>query len=235
MATRMRKRGFTLIELLVVIAIIAILAAILFPVFARARENARKSTCQSNLKQIMMGVLQYAQDYDERLPTYRWNNAAVPSVWLDRDNSAANDRHFWLEAIQPYLKNTQMLFCPSQSFGPTTLSNGKMYPAYAYNGAMSGKSLALFQSTADKICIGDIGQKHADRTPTGYVENWFINSDGTTSWKQWSWWCSIHLGGGNYGYLDGHVKFHTEKDKVLGPVLATGSSLPGDQTGYWMP
>jgi len=236
MVTRTRKHGFTLIELLVVIAIIAILAAILFPVFARARENARRSTCQSNLKQIMLGVLQYAQDYDERLPIYRWNNAAVPSVWLDRDNSDANARHFWLEAIQPYLKNTQMLFCPSQSFGPTTLSNdGKMYPAYAYNGAMSGKSLALFQSTADKICIGDIGQKHADRTPTGYVENWFINADGSTSWKQWSWWCSIHLGGGNYGYLDGHVKFHTENDKVLGPVLATRSSLPGDQTGYWMP
>ncbi|NLB96549.1 MAG: hypothetical protein GX785_12685 [Armatimonadetes bacterium] len=128
-----------------------------------------------------------------------------------------------------------MLFCPSQSFGPTTLSNGKMQAAYAYNGAMSGKSLAVFQNTADKICIGDIGQRYTDRTPPGYVENWFINSDGSTNWKQISWWTSIHLGGGNYGYLDGHVKFHTEKDKVLGPVLATGSSLPGDQTGYWMP
>ena len=66
---RMRaQRGFTLIELLVVIAIIAILAAILFPVFAKARENARKSTCQSNLKQMALGVLQYAQDYDEMVP-----------------------------------------------------------------------------------------------------------------------------------------------------------------------
>ena len=101
MGTRMRERGFTLIELLVVIAIIAILAAILFPVFARARENARKSTCQSNLKQIMLGVLQYAQDYDERLPIYRWRNAAIPSVWVDRDDSSANDRHFWLERSSP--------------------------------------------------------------------------------------------------------------------------------------
>ena len=64
----MKKKGFTLIELLVVIAIIAILAAILFPVFARARENARRASCQSNLKQISLGVMQYTQDYDERLP-----------------------------------------------------------------------------------------------------------------------------------------------------------------------
>ena len=78
---------------------------------------------------------------------------------------------------------------------------------------MSGKSLAVFQNTADKICIGDIGQRYTDRTPPGYVENWFINSDGSTNWKQISWWTSIHLGGGNYGYLDGHVKFHTEKTR----------------------
>lgn len=67
----MRKQGFTLIELLVVIAIIAILAAILFPVFARARENARKSSCQSNLKQIGTGLMMYVQDYDETFPTER--------------------------------------------------------------------------------------------------------------------------------------------------------------------
>src|SRR5687767_15336393 len=71
-----RKSGFTLIELLVVIAIIAILAAILFPVFARARENARRTSCASNLKQISLGFLQYAQDYDERLPLPRWFTGA---------------------------------------------------------------------------------------------------------------------------------------------------------------
>src|SRR5512132_4141922 len=96
-----RQRGFTLIELLVVIAIIALLAAILFPVFARARENARKSTCQSNLKQLGTAIMQYTQDYDETLPMNY--NDATTTVW----------RHWW-DAIDPYLKNTGVLRCPSQ-------------------------------------------------------------------------------------------------------------------------
>ncbi len=75
---RQQRRAFTLIELLVVIAIIAILAAILFPVFARARENARRASCQSNLKQIALGIYMYTQDYDERFPLYaQWS--AVPN------------------------------------------------------------------------------------------------------------------------------------------------------------
>ena len=74
----MRKQGFTLIELLVVIAIIAILASILFPVFARAREKARQTSCLSNMKQLGLACSMYAQDYDELLPTedYNWNNNA---------------------------------------------------------------------------------------------------------------------------------------------------------------
>ncbi|MBW3635184.1 MAG: DUF1559 domain-containing protein, partial [Armatimonadetes bacterium] len=96
------KKGFTLIELLVVIAIIAILAAILFPVFGRARENARRSSCQSNLKQIGLGWLQYAQDYDERvLPVNQTgNNFAAP-------------RAGWFSIVQPYMKSSQVMTCPS--------------------------------------------------------------------------------------------------------------------------
>src|SRR2546428_12391240 len=94
--------GFTLIELLVVIAIIAILAAILFPVFARARENARRSSCQSNLKQIGLGIMQYAQDYDERMISSRMslNNA---------DNEGGN----WVVMLQPYVKSYQLFACTS--------------------------------------------------------------------------------------------------------------------------
>jgi prepilin-type N-terminal cleavage/methylation domain-containing protein/prepilin-type processing-associated H-X9-DG protein len=99
------KRGFTLIELLVVIAIIALLAAILFPVFARARENARKSSCQNNLKQIGVGFLQYTQDYDE---TYV---AAFRPIF----GNGCNDRTSYANMIYPYVKNTQVFRCPSHA------------------------------------------------------------------------------------------------------------------------
>jgi prepilin-type N-terminal cleavage/methylation domain-containing protein/prepilin-type processing-associated H-X9-DG protein len=95
-----RHNGFTLIELLVVIAIISLLAAILFPVFARARENGRRASCQSNLKQIGIGMLQYAQDYDETLPAIYYAGGT------------ANQKN-WYQVIQPYLKSTQVLVCPS--------------------------------------------------------------------------------------------------------------------------
>lgn len=97
----MKRRGFTLIELLVVIAIIAILAAILFPVFSSARESARKAACQSNIKQIGTALMMYAQDWDEKFPPNRnWNSVT--------------GRHItWRYAIMPYLKNRQIWVCPS--------------------------------------------------------------------------------------------------------------------------
>src|SRR5687767_3253830 len=121
---RVAKQGFTLIELLVVIAIIAILAAILFPAFARARENARRASCQSNLKQIGLGVMQYTQDYDERLPfveTYPCAGCTTTFV---------QNYVIWAEVTLPYIKSSQVFICPSatkynspKSFPPTNAIN----------------------------------------------------------------------------------------------------------------
>jgi prepilin-type N-terminal cleavage/methylation domain-containing protein len=102
----MQKRGFTLIELLVVIAIIAILAAILFPVFAQAREQARKTTCLSNTKQIGIAVLMYVQDYDEQYPL----------VTDDMDSIDPNHFFTWEDLVQPYVKNYSLMLCPDSTF-----------------------------------------------------------------------------------------------------------------------
>jgi len=140
------RRGFTLIELLVVIAIIAILAAILFPVFAKAREKARQSTCLSNTKQIGLAVMQYAQDYDERLPPMH-TSPAVPVV-------------YWWQALDPYMKNSQILKCPSQS--------NNNVPAISYGCSFSnlmidsgggtgprGTSLGAITAPADALMFGE--------------------------------------------------------------------------------
>ncbi len=123
---RLKQRGFTLIELLVVIAIIAILAAILFPVFAKAREKARQTTCVSNLKQLGLAVRMYVQDYDERFPSslvggavpgsYSATNIAI-MVAAERQNLG------YPNLLQPYIKNAQLFWCPDDSNGPSTDPN----------------------------------------------------------------------------------------------------------------
>ena len=113
--TRRLKQGFTLIELLVVIAIIAILAAILFPVFARARENARRASCQSNLKQIGLGYAQYSADYD----------GMIPPQQLALTASASGPAVFWPTMIMPYVKSNQIFTCPSAEIGDSFAPDSK--------------------------------------------------------------------------------------------------------------
>lgn len=124
------RKGFTLIELLVVIAIIAILASILFPVFARARENARRASCQSNLKQIGLGLLQYVGDYDEVMP------ATASNFTFDASNAAGSspDRYKWMDAVYPYVKSEQLFSCPSDS--PAT-------PRYRFRDTVKWGSYAI--------------------------------------------------------------------------------------------
>ena len=132
--TRSHK-GFTLIELLVVIAIIAILAAILFPVFARARENARRTSCSSNLKQIGLGMLQYSQDYDEQLLNHFYGQDGYNPSTSDTSNPV---RYKWMDAIQPYVKSSQLFVCPSASDRPyipqKSLTGSQTAGNYQYGG-----------------------------------------------------------------------------------------------------
>lgn len=129
-----QNSAFTLIELLVVIAIIAILAAILFPVFGRARENARRSSCQSNLKQIGLGMLQYSQDYDESLVPTQFG----PQNW----HSNKDNNYKWMDAVFPYVKSEQIFDCPSGLVNLNARPNGAVRK-YIFN-----KNLPDFCSTA---------------------------------------------------------------------------------------
>lgn len=204
-------RGFTLIELLVVIAIIAILAAILFPVFARARENARRASCQSNLKQIALGVAQYVQDYDERLPM----------MWMESGIIAEG----WQAVTFPYIKSGQIYQCPSVAKNP--YANATTHPVlgirynqigYGWNGfgttsfngvgnyikagTTSGENpihITNVPKPSETIMAGDIN--------IGYVWNhhYIRRNDGERS--------QIHLEGSNFAFVDGHVKWY-ERESI---------------------
>ena len=121
--TQRQKRGFTLIELLVVVAIIGILAAILFPVFARARENARRTSCISNVKQIGLALTQYVQDYDSQYPPRQIWDVSAGSPGPYPCKPCRGDNGAWKNIADPYLKNQQVLICPSDSGIPSSLSN----------------------------------------------------------------------------------------------------------------
>ncbi len=201
------QKGFTLIELLVVIAIIAILAAILFPVFARAREKARQASCLSNIKQLTLGAMMYSQDYDEIImPGYICSRSSGSHGWWHETNGR----------IQPYVKNLQIMKCPSEpaatfSYGINyTLSNGG--PSTG-DGCYStgGRPMAKITRPAETGIFGD------SRADCNYPGN-----GNTTYWGSkpagYNLCGSVdcrHNDGANVGYLDGHAKW--EKRDKFGP------------------
>ena len=230
------RSAFTLIELLVVIAIIAILAAILFPVFARARENARRSSCQSNLKQIGLGLLQYVQDYDEKYPILRGGNSG-------------NDNDGVFSLMQPYVKSTQILQCPSETNGPnnsgpggTLNPNAAGYSDYTYNLTLGYsqqqdmRGLALAALTQPVLTVmaadyasGTSGNYSVGIAPVGTV-NGVANLETTTDGA-----AQRHLETQNFLFTDGHVKAYRGQTlnqsatvyNACTPSVAGGAVYPG--------
>jgi len=187
------RRGFTLIELLVVIAIIAILAAILFPVFAKAREKARQTTCLSNVKETMLAALMYAQDYDEMFN--RIANSGQVGYTLPNGSNYTGGYMLWHTMLFPYTKNYQIWSCPSTS--TRYAGNYSGGGDYGINNMAAGDAMADVTFPGETMFFADSGGGDAynidgdDEPPTG---------DGHELPAR-------HNEGANCGFIDGHAKW----------------------------
>lgn len=214
------QKGFTLIELLVVVAIISLLAAILFPVFARARENARRTSCMSNLKQLALGMLQYTQDYDEHFPLY--------DVC---DTNTACGPYGWTDATQPYLKSFQVIQCPSDPNPPAASPSSAFYVDYGYNlwiggyhsvvgsAHATGLAMSVFTQPTLTVLLCDItANAQGGGTASSYVTGctspaasscgWFIGDTRVDTGLAYLPGSIRHLEGTNMAFVDGHVKWY---------------------------
>jgi prepilin-type N-terminal cleavage/methylation domain-containing protein/prepilin-type processing-associated H-X9-DG protein len=215
------KRGFTLIELLVVIAIIAILAAILFPVFAKAREKARQSSCLSNQRQIATAVMAYLQDYDEVFfpsCTGNYGNTTLkgvvyPSTW--GPTAGGTYLLLWQDLVYPYVKGTQLFICPSATAHSYGTDYGYNY--YYLGSNPSGYqlppdvySLGDVKSPAETVCVVEAGNYLAYR-PLQYAATW----DTANTYFANNYKGCRHNNGANVAFCDGHAKWMSGTQYLL--------------------
>ena len=209
-----RQRGFTLIELLVVIAVIALLAAILFPVFARAREKARQSSCANNIKNLGTAVLMYSQDYDDTLP-------------LAAYMVSPTDALTWHDLTDPYVKSHQIWHCPSSAVKKADAS-GKITTHFGYNttylttmatnfsnaATHSAASLSSITAPSQTVLLTDAKSSVAGSW-CGDDGKYLLAPSGTDSdcWGRPNW---LHSDGSNVLWLDGHVKWQHDSQFYKG-------------------
>lgn len=247
---RKKASAFTLIELLVVIAIIAILAAILFPVFARARENARRASCQSNMKQIGLGYAQYTQDYDERYTVSQQGGSTYLLY-------AGGPMMTWDLLLQPYLKSYQILTCPSDSQSTQVDLGGNVgLVRRSYSQAQYVNGVSLAQLNYPSLTVNLIDRVNFDGTNVLDKANWnrfaqmshtdqsasdggknfnSFPNDGTKNGR--------HLGTNVILFVDGHVKSFIMNGATQRPLDCGGSPCgsaagqhghPYTNTGTWI-
>jgi len=235
MVCRRNKTGFTLIELLVVIAIIAILAAILFPVFAKARENARKTQCASNIRQLATAVHMYAGDYDETGPigAYADPTVQVPSGYSVWDPTQID----WRFEVHPYIKNGQLFTCPSYEKPDEPLWHyvrdeieARIHRSYAMSYTMShdecpGRRLAGNPRPGNTILLTESREWNADWSMTQIGGRaWFDGSKGIMT---------THSGISNFAFYDGHVKAMKLRQTLANLTWPDGAAPPDDFMWSW--
>ncbi|MFO8080819.1 MAG: DUF1559 domain-containing protein [Armatimonadota bacterium] len=210
----MRRKGFTLIELLVVIAIIAILAAILFPVFARAREKARQTSCLSNMKQLGLGMMMYAQDYDERMS--RTSHYYYGDIVASGDSYA---RAWFGDLVQPYVSNRTILECPSYSWTFTRYRGtewGPLVCSYAFPHiyrdanhnsvpSLSGAKLAVIEAPSDTIMLIESRSVEIFTGSSNDLRLLDVIDDGSIDRTR-----RAHNEGFNIAFCDGHAKWQNK-------------------------
>jgi len=232
-----QRPGFTLIELLVVIAIISILAAILFPVFARARESARRTSCLSNLKQIGLGIMMYVQDYDEIYPrTVQKNDQVLDIPGLQRVSFSDSDAWLWYTMIYPYVKSVQVYRCPSAPVVgtyPTYGNYGANYYVMTYHSTAPVNMAAVEAPATTYMLLDGGGYTMSPSRVRGPDKGWEIpgtaaynTGSGTVSAAyQSDWKNGRHFDGLNMSFADGHAKW-LKSDTVAQEALKWAASKP---------
>jgi prepilin-type N-terminal cleavage/methylation domain-containing protein/prepilin-type processing-associated H-X9-DG protein len=222
-----KRRGFTLIELLVVIAIIAILAAILFPVFAQARDKARQASCLSNCKQLGLSLMMYAGDYDDTLPPAKIGNSPP----YRHTCASAGEGYplwpaYWQDVVQPYLKNRQVLRCPSRperGYQPNKADKPVDGNPESLRFGYIGNYWAFASDTSAKAVTGWIAHGRtmasiANPSQLIFVLEGFNNGCPEVRWAvAENVDCSVHNGGSTYIFADGHAKW-LRVARTLDPV-----------------
>lgn len=212
-----RLLGFTLVELLVVIAIIGLLAALVFPVFAKVREKARQTTCVSNLRQLGQAFVLYAQDYDQRLP-----NPMGMTLGLDvtRDINTIKVNQAWETYLRPYTKSAQINHCPSDPFSfplPVPNTSIVLFSSYGMPFNVQGKSVSEIPASALSVLL--VENRQLDKLTGNY---WAVGRLGKTSFTPpedvlWEQPDFFHNEMGNYLFVDTHVKaLHGPNPKLAG-------------------